>query len=78
MVNRKVVSLQTHVEAKANEIRQATASTLEELKSIVVVVRENLERMWQAINGMSKEAQELVQGDARIDGGRNRSNASEF
>ena len=43
-----------------NDVRQDTASTLEELKPVVVAVRESQERMWQAINGMSKEGQELV------------------
>ena len=35
---------------------------------IVVAVRESQERMWRAINGLSKEVQELVQGDAGTDG----------
>ena len=61
MLNRKVVPLEARVEAKANEIRQDTASTLEELKSTMVAVRESQERMWWAIDGMSKEVQELVQ-----------------
>ena len=63
MLNKKVVSLEARVEAKANEIRQDTASTLEELKVIVAPVRESQERMWRAIDNMSKEVQELVQGD---------------
>ena len=55
MLNRKVVLLDACVEAKANEIRQDTASTLEELKSFVVVVRESQEKVWLAIEGISKE-----------------------
>ena len=41
MFNRKVASQEAHVEAKANEIHQDTTSTLEELESIVAVVRES-------------------------------------
>ena len=55
MLNRKVVSLEALVETKANEIHQDTTSTLEELKSIVVAVRESQEKMWQAIKGIGKE-----------------------
>ena len=69
MLNRNVVSLEEHVEAKANEIRQDTASTLEELKSTMVVVHESQERMWRAIDSMSKEVQELVQRDTSTTGG---------
>ena len=53
-----------------NEVHQDTGSTLEDLKTTVVAVRESQERMWWwAIDGMSKEVQELVQGDAGTDGG---------
>ena len=55
LLNRKVVSLEAHVEAKGNEIREDTASTLEEFKSIVVAIRESQEKMWLAIEGISKE-----------------------
>ena len=43
------------MEAKGNEIGEDTASTLEELKSIVVAIRESQEKMWLAIEGISKE-----------------------
>ena len=69
MLNRKVVLLEVRVEAKANEIRQDTTSTLEELKSIVAEVFESQERMWWALDSMSKEVQELVHGDAGTNGG---------
>ena len=41
MLNRKVESLEARVEAKASEIHQDIASTLEELKSIVVAICES-------------------------------------
>ena len=44
MLNKKVVLLEARVEAKANQIHQDTASTLEELKSIVAAARESKER----------------------------------
>ena len=69
MLNRKVVLLEAHVEAKANEIRQDTTSTLDKLKSIVVAVGESQDKMWPAIEGISKEVQGLVQWDVGTDGG---------
>ena len=48
---------------------QDTASTLEELKSTVAAVCETQERMWRAIDNMSKEVQELVQGYVGTKGG---------
>ena len=50
-----MVLLQAYVEAKVNEVRQATVSTLEELKATMAVVCESRERMRRAINGMSKK-----------------------
>ena len=44
--------------------RQEISSTLEQLKETVAAVRESQERMWWAIDGMSKDVQELVQKDA--------------
>ena len=55
MLNKKMVFLEAHVESRVNEARQDIASTLEELKAIVVVIRESQEKMWWAIDGMSKE-----------------------
>ena len=55
MLNRKVVLLEACVEARANEIRQDTASTVKELKSIVAVVCESQDKMWSAIKGISIE-----------------------
>ena len=49
-LDKKTVSLETYVETRVNEIRQSTASTLEQLKETVVVVRESQERMWWAID----------------------------
>ena len=60
--------MEARVEAKVNEVHQDTTSTLEELKAMVVAVRESQERMWWAIDGMSKEIQKLVEGDASMDG----------
>ena len=57
MLNRKVVSLEARVEAKANEIRQDIASTLEELKSIMEAVRESPAKMCPATNGISNKVQ---------------------
>ena len=63
-LNRKIVSLEAYVESRVNEVRRETSSTLEQLKETVVAVRESQERMWRAIDGMSKDVQELVQKDA--------------
>ena len=52
------------MESRVNEVRQETSSTLEQLKETVVAVRESQERMWRAIDRMSKDVQELVQKDA--------------
>ena len=45
MLNKKVVSLEAHVEANVNGVGQDTASALEELKAMVIVVRESQEKM---------------------------------
>ena len=68
MINRKVVLLETHMEAKINEVRRDTTSLLEELKTTVAVVRESQEKMRQAMERMSNEVQELVQRDAGTNG----------
>ena len=57
------MSLETYVESRVNEVRRETSSNLEQLKETVAAVRESQERMWQAIDGMSKDVQELVQKD---------------
>ena len=44
MINQKVVSLETRMEAKINEVRQGTTSLLEELKTTVAAVRESQEK----------------------------------
>ena len=59
-LDRKAVSLETYVESRVNEVRQETSSTLEQLKENVVAVLESQERMWRAIDGMSKDFEELV------------------
>ena len=69
MLNRKVVSLEVYMEARLNEVHQDTTSTLQELKETVAVVRESQEKVRRAIDGMSKEVQEMVQEDACADGG---------
>ena len=46
MLNRKVVLLEAHVEARVNEVRQDITSTLEELKVTKAAVHESQERMW--------------------------------
>ena len=56
-------------EAKANEIRQDIASTLEELKATMAAIREVQEKMWRAIDDISKELQRLVQCDVCTNGG---------
>ena len=63
-LDRKVVSLETYVESRVNEVRRETSSTLDQLKETVAAVCESQERMWRAIDGMSKDVQELVQKDA--------------
>ena len=52
------------MESRVNEVRQETSSTLEQLKETIAAVHESQERMWRAIDGMSKDVQELVQKDA--------------
>ena len=64
MINRKVVSLETRMEAKINEVHQGTTSLLEELKTIVAVVHESQGKMGHALERMSNKVQELVQKDA--------------
>ena len=63
-LDRKAISLETYVESRVNQVRQETSSTLEQLKETVAVVHQSQERMWRAIDGMSKDVQELVQKDA--------------
>ena len=60
-LDKKAVSLDTYVESRVNDVRQETSSTLQQLKETVAAVRESQERMWKAIDGMSKDVQELVQ-----------------
>ena len=67
-LNEKVVSLEAYMEMQKNSIRQDTTSTLEQLKEMVAAVHESQEKMWRAIDGMSKEIQDLVQRDAGIEG----------
>ena len=55
MINRKVVSLETRMEVKINEVRKGTTSLLEELKTIVAAVHESQEKMGQALERMSNE-----------------------
>ena len=59
-LDKKAVSLETYVETRLNEVRQDTNSTLEQLKETIVTVQESQERMWRAIDKMSKDVQELV------------------
>ena len=70
-LGKKAVSLEMYVESRVNEVRQETSSTLEQLKETVVAIRESQERMWRAIDGMSKDVQELVQKDAGTEGDEN-------
>ena len=69
ILNKKVVLLEARVEARFNEVREGTTSTLKELKSIVVAACKRKEKILRAIDGMSKEVHELVQDDVGIDGG---------
>ena len=55
MINRKVVSLETRMEAKINEVRQGTTSLLEELKTTVAAIHESQEKMGQALERMSNK-----------------------
>ena len=63
-LDRKAVSLETYVESRVNEVRRVTSSTLKQLKETMAAVHESQERMWRAMDGMSKDVQELVQKDA--------------
>ena len=53
-LDQKVVSLETYVETRVNEVRQEISSTLDQLKEIVAAVCESQERMWQAIDSMAR------------------------
>ena len=63
-LDNRAVSLETYVQSRVNEVRQETYSTLKTLKETVAAVRESQEKMWRAMDGMSKEIQELVQREA--------------
>ena len=56
-LDKKAVSLETYMESRVNEVCQETNSTLEQLKETILAVRKSQERMWRAINGMSKDVQ---------------------
>ena len=56
-LEKKAVWLETYLEMRVNEVRQSTTSTLEQLKETVAAVHESQERMWWAIDGMSREIQ---------------------
>ena len=56
------------LEEKMNEAHQATMTRLQEIKDSLAVVQENQQKMWRAIDRMTKEVQELVQGDIGTDG----------
>ena len=69
MINRKVVSLETRVETKVNEVRRDTTSLLGELKTTVVAGSMRVRKRWdRAMERMSNEVQELVQRDGGTDG----------
>ena len=53
-----------------NEVHKETALTLQEINNQVAAVQESQEKMWRAIGGMSKELQDLAQGDADTDVGK--------
>ena len=55
MINQKMVSLETCMETRINEVRQGTTSLLEELKTTVAPVQESQEKMGQALEKMSNE-----------------------
>ena len=62
-LDKKAVSLETYVESRVNEVREETSSTLEQLKETATAVWESQKRMWWAIDGMTKDVQELGQRD---------------
>ena len=55
IVNRKMVSLEAHVEAKVNETRQDTTSLLEDLKTTIAAICDTQEKMGQAMERMGNE-----------------------
>ena len=63
-LDKKAALLEIYVETRVNEVCQDTNSILEQLKETRAAVHESQERMWRAIDGMSKDVQELVQRDA--------------
>ena len=68
-LDKKVVSVETYLEIRVNEVHEDTTSTLEQLNEIVAAVCESQEKMWRAIDRMSKEIQELFQRDVGTEGG---------
>ena len=51
-----------------NKTRQNTTITLQDIRQIVAASWESQQKMWRAIDGISKVLQEQVQGDAGTDG----------
>ena len=67
-VDRNVASLEVEGEVCFNQVYQETAATLQEIKDLVEATQESQEKMWRVVEGMSKELEELAQGDVGTNG----------
>ena len=67
-VDQHMTALETHLMNRMNEDRQTTANRLQEINELVAAVRDGQQRIWGAIERISKDLQELIQRDVGIDG----------
>ena len=61
-MDQEVATLGKRSEIKMSKAHQNTVTHLQEIKDLVVAVYKSQQKMWRAIESMSNELQELVQG----------------
>ena len=54
-VDKEIATQETRWEVKMSEIRQSTVTRLQEIKDFMAAVRDSQQKMWGAIERMSKE-----------------------
>ena len=59
-VDRKMTALETHLMHCMNEDCQTTGTHLQKINDLVAVVRDGRQKMWGAIERISKDLQELI------------------
>ena len=67
-VDQKMIALETRLMHRMNEDRQTTATRLQEINNLVAAVRDGQQKMWGAIERISKDLQELIQRDVGTNG----------